>query len=298
MIGGSLWIMYHMNMNMPPMAHTQPIAAAASRQTATGVIEARAPSLSRRRSAASSDRSTARWALGSGGVSFAQRSTRDFLERDVARGESGLRAAQARLKQDQAALAAAQTRPRRGPGASGRVEALRQALDRDERGVATAEQALDTAKARFADASVTAPMDGVVLSRNVEPGQAVAPNSKQPLFLFAPDATTIEFRASLPGALARRARTRGESGLDRRPVSGREFRGRNPSRHAHPRRGGPRGRRGGSQPAHGAETGHESDDQDTRQVKTECRGEEWFGRRPTGKESVMIRWVKLWTGDV
>ena len=39
-------------------------------------------------------------------------------------------------------------------------------------------------------------------SRNVKPGQAVALNSERPLFLFAPDATTVEFRASLPGSLA------------------------------------------------------------------------------------------------
>ena len=201
-IGGTLWIMYHMNMNMPPMAHTQPIAAAASRQTATGVIEAAgAEPVAAKVGGVVRSVDCEVGARVRRGQLCATIDAR-LLERDVARGESGLRAAQARLKQDQAALAAAQTRPRRGPGASGRVEALRQALDRDERGVATAQQALDTAKARFADASVTAPMDGVVLSRNVEPGQAVAPNSKQPLFLFAPDATTIEFRASLPGALA------------------------------------------------------------------------------------------------
>ena len=79
---------------------------------------------------------------------------------------------------------------------------MQEALGPDERAAAALQQALDAAKARLADAKIVAPTDSVVLSRNFQLGQAVAPNSEQPLFLFAPDATTVEFRASLPESLA------------------------------------------------------------------------------------------------
>ena len=79
---------------------------------------------------------------------------------------------------------------------------MQEALGPDERAAAALQQALDAAKARPADAKIVAPTDSVVLSRNFQLGQAVAPNSEQPLFLFAPDATTVEFRASLPESLA------------------------------------------------------------------------------------------------
>jgi cytochrome o ubiquinol oxidase subunit IV len=198
-IGGTLWIMYHMNMNMPPMERMPtPVAAVARHPTATGVIEA-----------ATAATVTAK-------VSGVVRSVdcdvgtkvqkgqlcatidAPSLDRAVALSEEKLRAAQARVKHDQAALAAARARPRRGPG----VDALQEALGRDERGAAAAQQALDAAKARLADARIVAPTDGVVASRNIKPGQTVAPNSEQPLFLFAPDATTVEFKASLPGSSA------------------------------------------------------------------------------------------------
>ncbi|MGA9599737.1 MAG: HlyD family efflux transporter periplasmic adaptor subunit, partial [Methylocystis sp.] len=100
-----------------------------------------------------------------------------------------------------AALAAAQTRPDHRPAAMRRVGALQDALGRDERITAAAQQELDAAKARLDDARIVAPTDGVVLARNVEPGQAVAANSQQPLFLFAPGAA-VEFKAFLPDSLA------------------------------------------------------------------------------------------------
>jgi cytochrome o ubiquinol oxidase subunit IV len=200
-IGGTLWIMYHMNMNMPPMERMQPpVVAVARYETATGVIEAA---------------STAPVAAKVSGVvrsvdcdvgarvqkgQLCAMIDAPSVDRSVAPSEERLRAAQARVKHDQAALAAAQAR--RGPGARTRVEALQEALGRDERAAAATQQALDAAKARLADAKIVAPTDGVVLSRDIKPGQAVAPNSEQPLFVFAPNATTVEFKASLPESLA------------------------------------------------------------------------------------------------
>jgi cytochrome o ubiquinol oxidase subunit IV len=202
-IGGTLWIMYHMNMNMPPMERMPtPVASVARSRTATGVIEA---------AKAEPVAAKVSGVIRSVGCDVGMRVQKGqlcamidapSLDRAVAQSEGTLRAAQARVKHDQAALAAAQARLRPGPGARKRVEALQEALGRDERAAAATQQALDAAKARLADAKIVAPADGVVLSRNVKPGQAVAPNSEQPLFLFAPDATTVEFRASLPESLA------------------------------------------------------------------------------------------------
>jgi len=205
-IGGTLWIMYHMNLNMPPMtqmaAPAVTAAGAMGSQNATGVIEAASPTPV---------------AAKVGGVvrsidcdvgSRVRRgqlcATIDAptLAQAVAQSEGALRAAQMRVAQDQAALAAAQARAAHRPAAKGRVDTLRQALSSDQRGATAAQQELDAAKARLEDAKVVAPTDGVVLARNVEPGQAVAANSQHPLFLLAPDATTVVFRGFAPGSAA------------------------------------------------------------------------------------------------
>ena len=202
-IGGSLWIMYHMNMNMPPMERMPtPVASAARYRTATGVIEAANPEPVAAKVSG---------VIRSVDCDVGIRVQKDrlcamidapSLDRAVAQSERRLREAQARARHDQAALAAAQARLKHGPGARKHVEASQEALGRDERAAAAMQQALDAAKARLADAKIIAPTDGVVLSRNIKPGQAVAPNSEQPLFLFAPDGTPVEFKASLPGSLA------------------------------------------------------------------------------------------------
>jgi cytochrome o ubiquinol oxidase subunit IV len=200
-IGGTLWIMYHMNLNMPPMTQMPAaVTATAGSRTATSVIEAASPT-----PVAAKVAGVVRSVECNVGSQVRQGqlcATIDAppLQQAVDQGESALRAAQARVAQDQAALATAQARPDRRPAARRRVGALQDALSRDDRGAAAAQQELDVAKARLADAKIVAPTDGVVLARNVEPGQTVAANSQQPLFLFAP-ADTVEFKAALPGSL-------------------------------------------------------------------------------------------------
>jgi cytochrome o ubiquinol oxidase subunit IV len=201
-IGGTLWIMYHMNLNMPPMTQmAAPAITAAGSRTATGVIEAASPT-----PVAAKVEGVVRSIDCDVGARVHQGqlcATIDAppLEQAVAQGESALHAAQARVTQDRAALAAAQARPVPRPAAGRRVGALQDALSRDERSAAAARQALDAAKARLDDAKILAPTDGVVLARNVEPGQAVAANAQPPLFLIAPGAA-VAFKASLPGSLA------------------------------------------------------------------------------------------------
>ncbi len=199
-IGGTLWIMYHMNLNMAPMTSMAPGAAASP--SATGIIEPASPTPLTARFDG-----IVRSVDCEVGAQVRQGQTCATIEapsltQAVAQGEKVLRAAQAHMMQDRTALAAAQVKPDRHPAAKKRIGDLQQTLLRDERAVSAAQQELDGAKARLDDArTIVAPADGVVVARNVAPGQAVAANAQQPLFLFAP-ADTVEFKASSPGSLA------------------------------------------------------------------------------------------------
>ncbi len=184
-IGGTLWIMYHMNQNMPPMTPMAPAVAATQPASVAPVpVTARIAGVVRTVDCDVGQRVRQ-------GQLCASIDAR-LLEQAVAQGDSALRAAQSRVRQDQAAVGAAQRRPRHGAAANARIGPLQQALGRDERIAAAAEATLEAAKARLAEAKIVAPTDGVVLSRNIEPGQAVATDEKQPLFLIAPDAKALE----------------------------------------------------------------------------------------------------------
>ena len=88
------------------------------------------------------------------------------------------------------------------------LEAARAALDRAEAGVtssesqvAVAEAALAVARTTLRKASIRAPIDGLVLSRNVDPGQAVAASFQTPvLFTLAEDLRRMELRVDVDEA--------------------------------------------------------------------------------------------------
>jgi len=122
-----------MNMNMPPMERMPtPVASAARYRTATGVIEAATPSLSRRKFPASSDRSTAMSALGPEGSALRNdrrsipRSRRCAKRAEAARGASASEARSGCARR-RAGAAEAWTSARK------HVEASQEALGRDER---------------------------------------------------------------------------------------------------------------------------------------------------------------------
>ncbi|MFO8098413.1 MAG: efflux RND transporter periplasmic adaptor subunit [Salinibacter sp.] len=87
-------------------------------------------------------------------------------------------------------------------------EAARAALDRAEAAVtssesqiAVAEAALDVTRTTLRKASIRAPIDGLVLSRNVDPGQAVAASFQTPvLFTLAEDLRRMELRVDVDEA--------------------------------------------------------------------------------------------------
>ena len=92
--------------------------------------------------------------------------------------------------------------------ASQELEAARAALDRAEAGVtssesqiAVAEAALAVARTTLRKASIRAPIDGLVLSRDVDPGQAVAASFQTPvLFTLAEDLQRMELRVDVDEA--------------------------------------------------------------------------------------------------
>ncbi|HYA81597.1 MAG TPA: cytochrome o ubiquinol oxidase subunit IV [Methylocystis sp.] len=188
-IGGTLWIMYHMNQNMPQMA--QMSASGPPHQTARGVIDAAAAPVGAK---ISGRVLSVECDIGMRVEKGRLCATIDAptLQRAASQSESGLRAAQLRVEQDRAALAGA-------AGAKKRAEALQRRLELDSGRVAELARALDAAKAKLADASIRAPIDGVVLARNVERGQIVSPGP-QPLFVLAPEA--VEIKASVPVSMA------------------------------------------------------------------------------------------------
>jgi RND family efflux transporter MFP subunit len=129
----------------------------------------------------------------------------------VDRGNADLAAAADRLEKDKANLA-------HGKAAFERHEALlkrraisRKALDKsrrayeqaqtqsnfDEATVARLEAALRAAEINLGYTDIVAPLDGTVVSRNVEMGQTVGAGTEAPLFLVAADLTVMQVNANV-----------------------------------------------------------------------------------------------------
>src|SRR5262249_3064040 len=68
----------------------------------------------------------------------------------------------------------------------------------DDAGVKQAQAALDEAKINLAYTEITSPVDGVVVSRNVDVGQTVAASFRTPtVFLIAQDLTKMQVDANV-----------------------------------------------------------------------------------------------------
>ena len=78
------------------------------------------------------------------------------------------------------------------------VEAAQTQTEQDETKVADLKAALDTAKTNLASTEILSPIDGTVVSRNVELGQTVdAKPETPPLFVIATDRTPIHIEATI-----------------------------------------------------------------------------------------------------
>ena len=125
--------------------------------------------------------------------------------------QADLAAAKARVENDKANLAQAQEAFEHTQIRAKRRAITRKALDnsrkaheqaqtqikRDEATVAQLETALHAAEIKLGDTEIVSPIDGTVVSRNVEVGQTVASGSETPpLFLVAADLTVIHVDAN------------------------------------------------------------------------------------------------------
>lgn len=88
------------------------------------------------------------------------------------------------------------------------LEASKAALDRarasrdsSRAAIAQAQANLDTSRTNLAKATIRSPVDGVVLSRSIEPGQTVAASLQAPvLFILAEDLTRMELQVDIDEA--------------------------------------------------------------------------------------------------
>ena len=130
----------------------------------------------------------------------------------VDQAKADLAAAEARLEKDKANLAQAKAAFERNEALAKRRAISRKALDksrkayeqaqtqmkRDEATVAQLQAALHAAEINLGYTDIVSPIDGTVVSRNVEMGQTVAAGSETPpLFLVAADLTVIHIDANV-----------------------------------------------------------------------------------------------------
>lgn len=137
------------------------------------------------------------------------------LAAQVERAEASLQAAEAKVKEAQTTLKETEQTLVRTQSLSGRGMVTEQALegavasrDRAESGVATAEanRAIAAAdlklqRADLAKSTIYAPIDGIVLTRDVDPGQTVASSLSAPvLFVIAENLETMIVEAAIDEA--------------------------------------------------------------------------------------------------
>jgi HlyD family secretion protein len=126
--------------------------------------------------------------------------------------EADLKSAEAQLERDKANFAAKKAALERQEALSKRraisrkvldmsrksVEAAQTQAEQDETKVADLKVVLDTAKTNLASTEILSPIDGTVVSRNVELGQTVDGKPEAPpLFVIATDLTRIRIEATI-----------------------------------------------------------------------------------------------------
>jgi HlyD family secretion protein len=130
------------------------------------------------------------------------------LQSAIDRARAALDDAQAKLAQDETAVAAAQEKLSRDQDAAKKKASARKALEgsraalrraearkaSDEAAADRARAALQTAEADLAGSEIVSPVDGLVASRDIEPGQMVSATDERDLFRVVADPPFVQLR--------------------------------------------------------------------------------------------------------
>ena len=132
----------------------------------------------------------------------------DQARRAMAVDQAGLKRAQANLAEARANQARVKALAARGAAAASELDAVLAQVQRAQAEVESAQAQIRVAQLRVAQAQtnlsraiITSPIDGVVLQRNVEPGNTVAASLQSPnLFILAQDLRKMELHVAVDEA--------------------------------------------------------------------------------------------------
>lgn len=180
-IGGTLWISYNMNLHMPMAGHMSPVSGAtmapheaiprAMNQTVR--VEARS-----RISGKVTSISCEIGMLVKKGQTCAVIDSPE-LELSRASAEQALLAIQARLQRDKEFAGKFKVSDTGKKATAARTRVLS-----DQEALVSISNAMEDARKKAEEARIIAPIDGIVLSKGVQVGQTVGPDTSDPLFVF------------------------------------------------------------------------------------------------------------------
>ena len=215
LLTGSLWVMANLNHNMGfkgEVMEMQPEGGSGIRPvTASGVIAptATAPVNARVSGVIQSLDCNVDMQVKAGQI-CAKIDPRPY-QMAIDQSRAGLQASQAQLEKDKAILSSRRSALERretlaerraiSPTALAKSrQSLETAQKKAERGqakVAALQAALHAAETNLAATDIVSPLDGIVVSRNVESGQTVAAGSETPLFVIARDRSIVHIDAAI-----------------------------------------------------------------------------------------------------
>ncbi len=124
-----------------------------------------------------------------------------FLKAQVAQADADLDRARVAVKQADRDYARQKPLREQGLASQAEVDALESTLDAAKASEKSAEAALERAQTNMRYATITSPIDGIVVSRNVDVGQTVAASLSAPtLYTIANDLTQMQLEASVDEA--------------------------------------------------------------------------------------------------
>jgi HlyD family secretion protein len=124
-----------------------------------------------------------------------------FLKAQVAQAEADLDRANVQVKQAERDYLRQKPLREQGLASQAEIDALESALDAAKASGKSAEASVDRARTNLRYATITSPIDGIVVSRNVDVGQTVAASLSAPtLYTIANDLTQMQLEASVDEA--------------------------------------------------------------------------------------------------